>query len=199
MLRRLFVLLLLAPAALSAQGATEFTLRPGDRIEIRVLRDSAMSRTIPVDERGQAVLPLLGARTVTSTPWPALRDSLLRELGRQFNDSGVSLTPMRRVFVLGFVQRPGMYFADPTTPIAGALALAGGASPEGDLQKIRVLRDGAALFTETSMEDPRVLGELRSGDQIFVDRRGWFDRNSPFVASALVGLAGIVVTLLVSR
>ncbi len=199
MLRRLLALLVLSPVALAAQGAPAITLRPGDRIELRVLRDTSLSRTIPVDERGQAVLPLLGARAVTATPWPALRDSLLRELGGQLNDPGISITPLRRVFVLGFVQRPGAYYADPTTPIAGALALAGGASSEGDLRKIRLLRDGAPLFEKVSIEDARVLADLRSGDQIFVDRRGWFDRNSPFVASALVGLAGIVVTLLVSR
>jgi protein involved in polysaccharide export with SLBB domain len=183
----------------ATQGNTDFTLRPGDKIEVMVLRDTTLSGLYPVDERGRAVLPLLGARVVTATPWASLRDSLLADLGRQLNDPGLRLTPMRRVFVLGFVQEPGVYYADPTTPIAGAIAMAGGASTEGNLRSIRVLRDGAALFERVSIEDPRVLQDVRSGDQIFVARRGWFDRNSPFFVSAMVGLAGIAVTLIISQ
>ncbi len=197
---RLLSLLLAAfiPFAASAQESA-FLLRPGDRIEIEVLRDSSLRGHYPVDERGRAILPLLGERVVTSTPWHLLRDSLTLAYQRELADPAVRITPQRRVVVLGFVQRPGVYFADPTVSIAGAVALAGGASVEGDLRRIRVLRDSRELFASVGMDDARVLGELQSGDQVYVDRRGWFDRNAPLFVSAVVGVASIIVTLIVAR
>lgn len=199
----LFVALLL-PAVAAAQVTlpaigTPFTLRPGDRIVVTVLRDSSLSGTYPVDETGRAVLPMVGARVVTATPWPLLRDSLVAAYTRQLNEPTVQLVPLRRVFVMGFVMQPGAFYADPTLPIAGAIALAGGAAPEGDLRSIRVVRDGAVVMTEVGIEDPRALSDLRSGDQIFVQRRGWFDRNAPLFVSAVIGFASIVVTLIVAR
>ena len=200
-MRRLLALLtlaLLGPLPLAAQAA-DFTLRPGDRVEVQVLRDETLSGVFFVDEDGVAVLPLLGPRQMTRTPWPQLRDSLQREMGRQLNDAGLRFIPLRRVFVLGYVDKPGPYFVDPTVPIAGAIAAAGGAAADGDLRRIRVLRDGAVLMANVPIDDPRVLQDLRSGDQVFVERRGWFDRNSPFFVSALVGLAGIAATIIVAK
>lgn len=188
------------PALLAAQAApSSFTLRPGDRIELRGLRDSTLRGLFAVDESGHAVLPLIGRRDVGRTPWATLHDSLHRDLLAQLADSGLAITPYRRVYVLGFVQEPGLHYADPTTPLLGAIALAGGASPEGSLDRVRVLRDGAVLLDGVSVKDARILGDVQSGDQIFVDRRGWFDRNASFFVSGLVGLAGIVVTLIVAR
>lgn len=199
-IRLLVGLFLLAPLGLDAQGGSAaFTLRPGDLVELQVLRDTTLSGRFAVDERGRAVLPILGPRVVTGGPWPAVRDSILAVLSREIADPAIRLTPYRRVFVLGFVQEPGAYFADPTTSIAGAIALAGGASSDGDLTRLRVLRDGGALFDRVGIEDARVAADVQSGDQIFVDRRGWFDRNASFFVSGLVGLAGIVVTLIVAR
>jgi protein involved in polysaccharide export with SLBB domain len=198
------LLALLVPIALEAQAplpplGSPFTLRAGDQIELLVLRDTTLSGVFPVDEQGRVVLPLVGVRRVTGSPWQVLRDSLARDLARELTDAGVRLTPLRRVYVLGFVQEPGAYYADPTVPLAGAIAMAGGASSEGSLSRIRLVRDGQRVLNRVSVEDPRVLSDVQSGDQIFVDRRGWFDRNSPFFVSAMVSLAGIAVTLIVSR
>lgn len=191
-----------APSAQGSAAAAPAAGRPlaaGDAIEVFHWRDSLITGEYAVDERGRVLLPMIGTWTVTGTPWPALRDSLLAAYGRELREEAVRVTPKRRVLVLGFVQEPGAYLADPTVSLAGAVALAGGASAEGDLRRVRVLREGSVLVNRTSIESPQVAAPVQSGDQIFVDRRGWFDRNSPFFVSALVGLAGIVVTLIVSR
>jgi protein involved in polysaccharide export with SLBB domain len=190
-------------AQLSAQGvevsSTQRPLMAGDVIEVFHWRDSLISGEYAVDERGRVLLPMIGTWTVTGTPWPVLRDSILLAYTRELREDAVQLTPKRRVLVLGFVRQPGPYLVEPTISLAGAIALAGGASAEGNLQRVRVLREGAVLLDRTSIESPRIAEPVQSGDQIFVDRRGWFDRNSPFFVSALVGLAGIVVTLIVAR
>jgi protein involved in polysaccharide export with SLBB domain len=196
----ILILTWLVPSLLGAQAAPgTFTLRPGDRIELRGLRDSTLRGWFAVDESAHVVLPLIGRRAVGHAPWTALHDSLNRELLGQLADSGLTIVPYRRVYVLGFVQEPGLHYVDPTTPLLGAVALAGGASPEGSLENIRVVRDGRVLFASVSAGDPRILADAQSGDQIYLERRGWFDRNASFFVSGLVGLAGIVVTLIVAR
>lgn len=200
-LRTLLTALLLAgPSLLQGQGtaAGDFTLKPGDLIELFAWREPDFAAEYPVDERGRVTLPLVGTHSVTGAPWRVVRDSLLAAFARELRDGDVRLTPKRRVLVLGFVQKPGAYFADPTVNIAGAIALAEGVSSEGNARRIRVVRDGTVVLDRVSLESADVLGDVHSGDQIIVSRRGWFDRNSAFMVSAVVGLAGIVVTLIVS-
>jgi polysaccharide export outer membrane protein len=206
MRRRLFALLLslVAAAPLAGQATAPaspatFALKPGDVVEVFLWREQELSGEFPVDERGNVVLPVIGSRAVTGAPWPEVRDSLLAAYARELRDQSVRLTPKRRILVLGFVQKPGAYLADPTVPIVGAIALAGGASPDGDIERVRVMRDGAVLIDRVSLESGLALADVQSGDQIYVSRRGWFDRNSPFFVSAMVGLAGIIVTLIVAQ
>lgn len=193
-------LLVLSQAAGAQLAAADSTpLRPGDLIEVQAWRDTVLNGRYQVDERGRVLLPLVGEWSAGRTPWPVLRDSLLQAYARELRAGELRLVPRRRVFVLGFVGEPGLYFAEPTQPLAAVVALAGGPSPEGDLRRIRVTREGRTLFEARALDAPEMLGPVQSGDHIFVDRRGWFDRNAPFFVSALVSLAGIVVTLLIAR
>ncbi len=185
-------------AAAQERASAEFTLRAGDVIEVFVWREELLSGEFTVDERGYVSLPAVGAQRVTHAPWATVRDSLRAAYARQLRDPEVRLTPKRRVFVLGFVTEPGAYLVDPTVPIAGAIALAGGASSEGDLHRVRVMREGEVLIRRASVESPLAQSDVRSGDQIFVDRRSWFDRNSTFLVSAMISVASIVVTIILT-
>lgn len=190
------------PAALDAQGQpdTNFTLQPGDVLTVTFWREPKLGGEFPVDERGQATLPILGTRTVTGRPWPQLRDSLMAQYARELANPGdVQILPMRRVFVLGSVTKPGAYLADPTASIAAAVALAGGATIDGSLNRVRVVRNGETVLRRAAVDSPLATANVQSGDQVFVDRRGWLDRNSAVALSTFVGLAGVIVTLIVFR
>jgi len=187
----------LAGAQLAA--ADSAPLRPGDLIEVIAWRDTLLNGRYTVDERGRVQLPLVGEWQADRSAWPVLRDSVLQAYARELRAGELRLVPRRRVYVLGFVGQPGVYFAEPTSPLAAVVALAGGPSPDGDLRRIRVVRGGQELFAQRALDAPEMLGPVQSGDHIYVDRRGWFDRNAPFFVSALVSLAGIVVTLIVAR
>lgn len=192
---------LFVPALLCAQsvatGDTTFTLEPGDVIQVTVWREKDLTGKFAVDERGRVVLPMIGMLTVTDRPWTAVRDSLLEEYQRQLRNPSVTLTPLRRVQVLGQVTKPGQYFADPTVSLAGLVALAGGATPEGDLRHVRVVRNGKTIVNSTPIESLVLqTGAVHSDDQIFVDRQGWLARNGAITASILVSAAGILVTII---
>jgi protein involved in polysaccharide export with SLBB domain len=179
-----------------APATARFTLEPGDVVRVEVWREKDLGCDCRVDEAGRLILPMLGVRTVTGVPWEDLRDTLLAQYARELRNPSVVVTPMRRVQVLGEVTRPGVYLADPTVSLAGLVALAGGATPGGDLHRIRVVRAGETVVRTTSVESLLLDAGVHSNDQVFVDRRAWIERNGAFVASALISTASILVVLI---
>jgi polysaccharide export outer membrane protein len=164
-------------------------------IAVVIWREEDLSGQFPVDETGAVTLPMLGRREVTGVPWQMVRDSLLSEYQAQLRNPSIQLTPLRRVNVLGEVYRPGLYELDPTVSLAGVIAMAGGATPSGDLNKIRVIRDGRVIRERVAAGASLNSADVRSGDQIFVEQRSWFVRNSTFVISLLFSATSIVITL----
>ncbi len=185
-----------APTELAAPAPAAFSLEPGDVLKVEVWREKDLSGEFPVDETGTLVLPLLGPQHVLGRPWASLRDELMAAYAQQLCNPSIGLMPLRRVNVLGEVTKPGLYEADPTMTLAEVIGMAGGANPSGDLRRIHIVRGGQVL--EQKVEPSRSLGaeDIHSGDQVFVERRGWFDRNSTFVVSMLLSATGIAITLL---
>jgi polysaccharide export outer membrane protein len=203
MLRRPLLLLLSllsvmhAPAA--AQSAAvqtdQVTLLPGDVIRVQIWREEDLSGEFPVDEGGRVILPLVGEKSVAGIPMGRLRDQLVEDYRVHLRNPSITITPLRRVNVLGEVQKPGMYTLDPTLSLAGAVALAGGANSIGDINRIQIIRNGQTVYKRASAGQTLEGVELRSGDQILVQRRSWFDRNSTFIVSTLLSATSIVIAL----
>jgi protein involved in polysaccharide export with SLBB domain len=193
------VMLALVMAPLRGQSdpvpdADRLTLHPGDMVAVEIWREADLSGAFRVDERGIVTLPLLGEREVIGIPIQELRDRLIEEYRAELRNPSITITPLRQVHVLGHVNSPGMYSVDPTVSLAGAIALAGGASGDGDLRKLRIARAGTIIHDGVAAEATLQQIDLRSGDQIFVDRRAWFERNTTFVISALMSLTSIVIS-----
>ena len=173
-----------------------YALAPGDVIRIAIWREPDLSGEFLVDEQGVVTLPLLGKRSVLNVPVAALRDSLIADYAVQLRNPSVTITPLRRIYVLGEVTKPGLYTVDPTISLAGAVALAGGATPNGNLDRLRVVRNGQVVLNGVAAGSSLSAVDIRSEDQVFVDRRGWLDRNSTFAASALVSTAALIISVL---
>lgn len=185
------------PQASTAQeAASTLVLEPGDVVQVAIWQEKDLSCKCAVDERGILTLPMLGPMKVVGRAWDALRDSLHLEYQRQLKNPSVTLTPLRRVLVLGEVAKPGPYFVDPTLSLAGIVAQSGGATPNGDLRRVRVVRNGETVVKSASIEHLLLPGGVHSNDQIFVDRRAWIERNGAFVASAVISTASILVALI---
>jgi polysaccharide export outer membrane protein len=189
----------LAGQQVGGTSADMVVLQPGDALQVTIWREEELSGEFPVDSRGFVILPLLGERQVTVTAFGALREQLLAEYRQQLRNPSINLVPLRRVYVLGEVNKPGLYSVDPTISLTGVVALAEGATPAGDLRRIRVLRDGEMIVNRVAPERSLAAADVRSGDQVFVDRRGWFERNSTFLISATLSIPGIIATILALR
>lgn len=187
--------LVLTASSAGAQ-APPITLEPGDVLRVEIWREKDLSGDFPVDETGSVTLPLLGEKQVVGIDLPLLKDSLLSEYRIQLRNPSITITPLRRIYVLGEVNAPALYQVDPTISLAGAIAIAGGATEAGDIRKIRVIRGNEVVVDRIEAEKALSAVNIRSGDQIFVGRRNWLDRNSTFLVSATLSIASIVVSLL---
>ena len=175
----------------------ELSLVPGDILRVLVWREEDLSGDFQVDQDGKVILPLLGEVPVDDKGWDEVRDLLLQEYRRELRNPSIELTPFRSVYVLGEVTLPGRYNLHPTNDnLAGAVSLAGGVTPDGDIRNLRIVRDGMMVLDGITGEQGLAQLGIRSGDQLFVGRRGWIDRNSTFIVSAILSVSSIVVAIL---
>ena len=188
-----------APVVQAVPAAASFVLRPGDLLRVGVWREPDLSGDFLVDEKGRVTLPLLGELRAAGIPFDEFRAALLERYAGELRNPSITIIPLRRVYVLGEVLRPGLYPVDPTVALAGVVALAGGANNQGDLRRIRIVRNGAVIQQVAAAEATLTATDVRSDDQIYVGRRSWFDRNSNFVISTVLSipaLMSVIITIL---
>jgi polysaccharide export outer membrane protein len=183
-----------SPVPPAAQSAP-LLLQPGDFVRVSIWREPALSGDFMVEEDSTTAFPLLGRLRTAGVPWRALRDVLLAGYQREVTSTSMVVTPLRRIFVLGAVERPGVHLADLTVGVDAVVAMAGGPSDEGAIDRVRLVRNGQTIARRLDPGDPLSRLELRSGDQIIFDRRSWWERNSVVLFTSLLSLMGVVAVL----
>jgi polysaccharide export outer membrane protein len=176
-------------------GAQEISLRPGDAIRVMVPRENDLSGQFDVDATSAVTIPTIGRVEVGGKPWSAVRAALLTALQREVREPGIVLTPLRRVVVLGSVTKPGTFLLEPTVTLSGAIALASGVTPEGDLRRIRLVRGDSVRYVAAPKGREIDDIALQSGDQLFVLQRSWVTRNSALLITTLLSITGLVAVL----
>ena len=167
-------------------------LRPGDRVRLKVWREPDLSGEFVIDEDGIVVFPKVGRLDVHQISTDSLKSLLISRYAESLRSPSVEVTVLRRVNVLGSVRNPGLYYVDPTTTVADALALAGGVNPDGKQNSFELLRDGKRLPVELSRDSRLADSPLQPGDQLRVPQRSWLSRNTAVVAAALTSAAILI-------
>ncbi len=175
--------------------AQDFALRAGDAIKLVIPDEKVLSDTFAVDLQGAVTLPVIGRVEVAGQPWRDVHTKLMAAFHRELREPGLSLIPLRRVVVLGAVNRPGIYLVGPTVTLSGAIAAASGAITDGTAKRVRVTRGNSVIQADAPRGMEIADMPVESGDQIFVLQRSWFARNSNFLITAILSLTGIVATL----
>jgi polysaccharide export outer membrane protein len=155
-----------------------------------------MSGTFNISHRGEVFLPALGAVRVLDLAAGEMQDSLRRAYTRYLRNESVGVTVLRRVGVRGEVEEPNMYYVDLSTTLRDVIARAGGITSDGDARKITIVRDERILAFDRSVVTQYSPLELRSGDQIIVGRKSWFELNSLAIVSTAAIIASLIVPLL---
>jgi polysaccharide export outer membrane protein len=186
------------PALEDTVEAWEF-LQPGDLVRLRIWREPDLSGDFPVDEAGIVVFPLLGPLLVTAESPTSLKVRLAAAYQEYLRNPSIEVFPMRRVNILGSVRAPGLYPVDATMTLDDAVALAGGTTPQGDLDKVDLLRGGERIQGRLSQRTMSADLAIRSGAQLFVPERSWISRNSNIVAVSISASVSLVIALLIRR
>lgn len=192
-------LFLLAAVANPLPAQDPLLLRPGDALRVQVQDEPSWSGDFEIGQDGTVLLRPLGLVPVAGRPFPQVKDELLQAFQRELVNAAVTITPLVRIAVLGEVQRPGLIPVDPTLSLADVVAAAGGITPLGDRNKVRLVRDGRAISARLDPESDTRRLSLRSGDQIFVDRRSWWAQNSPVILGALGSVTAAVIASILVR
>lgn len=188
------------PTATYAQvrvgAGTPSSLQPGDIVRLRIWREPDLSGDFAVDQSGSVTFPKLGPVRVAEESAESLKARLVTAYQEFLRNPSVDVVVLRRVNVLGAVKNPGLYPVDPTMTIADAVALAGGATADGDRHRIELLRNGSRLDVTLSDQSRIADLPLRSGDQLFVPERSWISRSPAVVAASLSAAASLIIALL---
>jgi len=194
------LLLALAAPTLAAQrngsmGAPAITghpLLPGDAISLKIWREPDLSGEFSVDESSVVVLPKVGPLNVRGITSDSLKTFLVSTYSSFLRNPSIEVRLLHRVRVLGAVRNPGLYPVDETMHFTDVLALAGGVSPDGNPNKIQLVRDGQTI--DTPLTKGLLVSDtpLRSGDQVIVGQKSWAARNP----GILIGLGSTAVAII---
>ena len=185
----------LSEGAASDPGA-EGKIQPGDQVVLSIWREPDLSGTFTVDASGSITLPRLGDFVASEYTGSELQALVRDEFGRYLRNPTIQVSVLRRVGVQGEVQRPGLYMIDLTKTLRDVISEAGGITETGNPNRIAIVRDGERIPLGSGETARYLAAELRSGDQVVVGRRSWFELNSLAIVSTAAVVVSVVVPLL---
>ena len=162
------------------QAPPDYKIFPGDELEISVWQDEKLLRKAIVRPDGKFSFPLTGEVIAQGRPVAQVQKEIETRLQKYIPDPvvTVSVTNIQgnRVYVIGQVNRPGMYVMNPQLNVLQALSIAGGTTPYAALNDIIVLRGTGQTqrplpFRYNDVSKGRSLEQnilLESGDVIVV-------------------------------
>lgn len=218
-MRRLVVLALGCAVALSASSAraqdttrarivadslsrSVGVLRPGDAVKIAVFRDTELTGEYLIDSRGQLQIPGLGVIQAAGLDPDQLKTSIrqaLIQLGT--TNPQIAVQPLVRVSVLGEVRAPALYPVDPGISLIQLLTIAGGPTPNANLRRTRVVREGRVFEVDlesalTGSASGRVV--LYSNDVVVVPKKTGFTRETLQFVLGITTTALSIATLIIT-
>jgi protein involved in polysaccharide export with SLBB domain len=195
----------LTPPTLSAQERSappasqvvdDPVLRPGDILRVTVWRKPELSGEFSVASDGGIRHPLYQAVKVSDVALSEATRRLHEFLKTYEQNPQVLLEPLFRVTVGGEVRMPNLLTLPRETTLAQSIALAGGPTDFGTLERVRLVRGDQELVVNlTDARGQWARTTVASGDQIFVQRRRDFLRTVLLPALSVLGSLAAVATL----
>jgi polysaccharide export outer membrane protein len=164
-----------------AQGAdSDYRLHAGDSITVSVWKELDLQRKVMVRPDGRFSFPLAGEVQAAGRTADEVRLDIESKLTKYIPEAVVTVIVEdfagNRVYVIGQVNKPGMFVMNPSLTVLQALSLAGGSTPFAKLDSISIVRgSGTTQKTLPFRYDQVVEGKslaqniaLQSGDVVVV-------------------------------
>jgi polysaccharide export outer membrane protein len=142
------VLLTVAAATVSAAPPdATYTVKPGDLLQVAVWKEPELQGPVLIQPDGRFSFPLAGQIDANGKTAAQLQQEISSRLGHFISDPvvTVSITQVNgnKVYVLGQVQKPGVFVVNPSVDVMQAISMAGGTTPFAALGAIKILRHTA--------------------------------------------------------
>ncbi|MBV9268286.1 MAG: SLBB domain-containing protein [Acidobacteriaceae bacterium] len=157
--------------------APDYTVGPGDELDLRVWGQINSSQRLVVDRTGDVFLPQVGRIRLAGLRFVDVEPTIKTNIGRVFRnfDMSVNMGQLRsiQVFVMGRARRPGTYTVSALSTLVNALFVSGGPSSQGSMRNIQLKRSGQVV-TRFDFYDLLLRGDktkdlaLQPGDVIYI-------------------------------
>lgn len=160
-----------------------YLLRPGDRVKVVTynVQGGQSESSVPLDANGVSFVEGLGPVPLSGMTADQAGQTLTSQISRTMPSFRIRVSleaaTQLRVFLVGEVQKPGVYYLNPGATALDALLVAGGPSQQGTFRRIELQRNGRKLST---IDLYAILAKgnfqastiLVDGDRIFIPARG---------------------------
>jgi polysaccharide biosynthesis/export protein len=161
--------------------AGDYTVGPGDEVQVRVWGSIDADLRAMVDRNGQIHLPRIGSFTVAGTKASDLEGALRGQIARLYTNFNLNVTlgQLRgvRVFVVGAATQVGVFSLPSPATMMSAIVAAGGPNPTGSMRRV-LLKRSNVVVSELDLYDLLVSGDrsrdtqLNAGDVIVFEPAG---------------------------
>ncbi len=152
--KSLAALLLLVVASLGVHSAAfaaetdnaldRYTIQPGDVLSVSVWKEEDLTKDVIVRPDGQITFPLIGEARAAGDTIENLRLLITERLKKYIPEPVVTVSVTQlsgnTVYVIGKVNRPGVFQIVRNVDVMQALSMAGGTSTYASLNNIKILR-----------------------------------------------------------
>jgi len=171
----------------SAQGAdansvanNSYKIQPGDVLQVSVWKEEDMTQEVIVRPDGHITFPLVGEAVAAGDSIENLRLLITKNLKKYIPDPVVTVSVRQltgnTVYVIGKVNRPGVFPIVRNVDVMQALSMAGGTSTYASLNSIKILRRENGMleafsFKYAEVEKGKHLEQnilLKAGDVVVV-------------------------------
>jgi polysaccharide export outer membrane protein len=177
----LALVLALAPTPHAyAQQQPDYTVNPGDVLDVAVWKEEDLTKSVIVRPDGKFSFPLVGELNALNRTVAQIQTDIGNKLKPYIPDPVVSVAVKSldgcKIYVIGQVNKPGSYTMNPRINVLQALSIAGGVTPFASTNDIMVLRgtgnvQHALQFRYGEVVKGRNLNQnvlLESGDVVIV-------------------------------
>lgn len=159
---------------------SEFTVGPGDVIDIVVWRHNELSKKIQIDPYGKFMYPLIGEINANGISVSKLSGIIKEGLSNYLVNPDVSVSIVsiqsQKVYVVGEVTKPGAFSFDTPMSAIEAISRAGGFTTDAKDESVMVIRGNRKkpelikLDLESALEDGNIAQniQLQGGDIVYV-------------------------------
>lgn len=175
------LLCLVASVGASAHGAeNDYRLHAGDSITVSVWKEVDLQRKVIIRPDGKFSFPLAGEVQAAGRSADEVRVDIEGKLSKFIPEAVVTVivedVAGNRIYVIGQVNKPGMFIMNPQLTALQALSLAGGHTPFAKLDDISIVRGVGANqksfpFRYNQVVEGKALQQnivLESGDVVVV-------------------------------